>query len=83
MQCLKKTKSNISGYVTAIADSARILCEQSGKTLSIGGVAKYLNLQGMHYFNLTQIDEKAYATAIEQIVLEAANKALDLNVTFR
>lgn len=37
----------------------------------------------MHYFNLTQIDEKAYATAIEQIVLEAANKALDLNVTFR
>lgn len=28
-------KSNISGYVTAIADSARILCEQSGKTLSI------------------------------------------------
>lgn len=37
----------------------------------------------MHYFNLTQIDEKTYATAIEQIVLEAANKALDLNVTFR
>lgn len=35
------------------------------------------------YFNLTQIDEDAYTVAIEQIVLEAANKALDLNVVFR
>ncbi|MCI5501330.1 MAG: hypothetical protein MR409_05350 [Lachnospiraceae bacterium] len=37
----------------------------------------------MHYFNLTQIDEETYAAAVEQIVLEAAQKALDLNVTFR
>ena len=37
----------------------------------------------MHYFNLTQIDEETYAVAVEQIVLEAAQKALDLNVTFR
>lgn len=37
----------------------------------------------MHYFNLTQIDEETYAIAVEQIVLEAAQKALDLNVTFR
>lgn len=37
----------------------------------------------MHFFNLTEIDEKTYAEAIEKIVLEAANKALDLNVTFR
>lgn len=37
----------------------------------------------MHYFNLTQIDEDTYSEAIGQIVLEAAQKALDLNVTFR
>ena len=37
----------------------------------------------MHYFNLTQIDEETYTAAVEQIVLEAAQKALDLNVTFR
>lgn len=37
----------------------------------------------MNYFNLTQIDEETYATAVEQIILEAAQKALDLNVTFR
>lgn len=37
----------------------------------------------MHYFNLIQIDEETYVAAIEQIVLEAAQKALDLNVTFR
>ncbi len=37
----------------------------------------------MNYFNLTQIDEETYAAAVEQIVLEAAQKALDLNVTFR
>ena len=30
-----------------------------------------------------QIDEETYAAAVEQIVLEAAQKALDLNVTFR
>ncbi len=40
-------------------------------------------LNSMHYFNLTQIDEETYVTAVEQIVLEAAQKALDLNVTFR
>ena len=37
----------------------------------------------MLYFNLTKIDEETYATAVEQIILEAAQKALDLNVTFR
>ena len=37
----------------------------------------------MLYFNLTNIDEATYTEAIEQIVLEAAQKALDLNVTFR
>ena len=37
----------------------------------------------MHYFDLTQIDEETYASALEKIVLEAAQKALDLNVTFR
>ena len=37
----------------------------------------------MNYFNLTQIDEETYTAAVEQIVLEAAQKALDLNVTFR
>lgn len=41
-------------------------------------------LQGsMLYFNLAQIDENAYAEALEQIIIEAANKALALNVTFR
>ena len=37
----------------------------------------------MHYFDLTQIDEETYTSALEKIVLEAAQKALDLNVTFR
>lgn len=37
----------------------------------------------MLYFHLSKIDEQAYTDAIEAIVLEAANKALDLNVTFR
>ncbi len=37
----------------------------------------------MLYFNPTKIDEGTYAAAVEQIVLEAAQKALDLNVTFR
>lgn len=37
----------------------------------------------MHYFNQTQIDIESYKEAIKQIVLEAANKALDLNVTFK
>lgn len=37
----------------------------------------------MHYFNQTQIDIENYKEAIKQIVLEAANKALDLNVTFK
>ena len=37
----------------------------------------------MNYFNLAQIDESTYAAAVKQIILEAANKALDLNVTFR
>ena len=37
----------------------------------------------MLYFNLTKIDEETYAAAVEQIILEAAQKALDLNVTFR
>lgn len=35
----------------------------------------------MCYFNLTEINEKAYIIAIEQIILEVAQKALDLNVT--
>ncbi|MGN0698582.1 MAG: hypothetical protein ACI4JV_07535 [Ruminiclostridium sp.] len=37
----------------------------------------------MQYFYLTKINEETYAEAVEQIVLEAAQKALDLNVTFR
>lgn len=37
----------------------------------------------MLYFDSTQIDEVAYAEAVEQIILEATSKALDLNVTFR
>ena len=31
----KSDKSNLNSYVAAIADSAKILCEQNGKTLSI------------------------------------------------
>lgn len=31
----KSDKSNLKSYVTTIADSAKILCEQNGKTLSI------------------------------------------------
>ena len=37
----------------------------------------------IQYFNFDKIDEQAYTDAIGTIVLEAANKALDLNVTFR
>ncbi len=37
----------------------------------------------MMYFNLTIIDEETYTEAVEQIILEAAYKAMDLNVTFR
>lgn len=37
----------------------------------------------MRYFDLTQINEETYADVIKRIVLEAAQKALDLNVTFR
>lgn len=37
----------------------------------------------MKYFNRAMIDEEAYIDAIEQIILEAAQKALDLNVTFK
>lgn len=37
----------------------------------------------MHYFNMIEIDENAYVAAVKQVVLEAAQKALDLNVTYR
>lgn len=37
----------------------------------------------MLYFNLTKIDEETYSEAVEQIILEAAQKALDLNVIFK
>ncbi len=35
------------------------------------------------YFDLKMINEAAYLEAVKQIVIEAAYKALDLNVTFR
>lgn len=37
----------------------------------------------MLYFNFPQIDEATYAAEVKKIILDAANKALDLNVTFR
>ena len=54
----------------------------SGKSTLLHKFQNFLQ-NSMHYFNLTQIDEETYAVAVEQIVLEAAQKALDLNVTFR
>ena len=37
----------------------------------------------MPYFNISGIDEDSYCQAMSVIILEAAQKALDLNVTFR
>lgn len=58
---------------------------QDAETEAFSFKNKFQNFlqNSMVYFNLTKIDEKTYADAIETIVLEAANKALDLNVAFR
>lgn len=48
-------------------------------------MSKFQNFlqNSMCYFNLVEIDENAYVAAVKQVVLEAAQKALDLNVTYR
>lgn len=58
---------------------------QNAEKESFSFKSKFQNFlqNSMLYFNLTNIDEATYTEAIEQIVLEAAQKALDLNVTFR
>lgn len=63
-------------YYKAIQDAERIAFSFKGK------FQNFLQ-NSMLYFNTTMLDEEAYAEAIEQIILEAAQKALDLNVTFR
>ena len=56
-------KSNISGYVTAIADSARILCEQSGKTLSIQNNNSDIPI-GIDYTFVSQVNNNLISNAI-------------------
>lgn len=56
-------KSNISGYVTAIADSARILCEQSGKTLSIQNNISDIPI-GIDYTFVSQVNNNLISNAI-------------------
>lgn len=56
-------KSNISGYVTAIADSARILCEQSGKTLSIQNNISDIPI-GIDYTIVSQVNNNLISNAI-------------------
>ncbi len=58
---------------------------QEAERRSFSFKSKFQNFlqNSMHYFDLTQIDEEIYVAAVEKIVLEAAQKALDLNVTFR
>ena len=58
---------------------------QDAEKESFSFKSKFQNFlqNSMLYFNLTKIDEETYAAAVEQIILEAAQKALDLNVTFR
>ena len=57
-------KSNISGYVTAIADSARILCEQSGKTLSIQNNISDIPI-GIDYTFVSQVNNNLISNAIK------------------
>ncbi len=54
---------NISGYVTAIADSARILCEQSGKTLSIQNNISDIPI-GIDYTFVSQVNNNLISNAI-------------------
>lgn len=63
-------------YYKAIQDAERIAFSFKGK------FQNFLQ-NSMLYFNTTMLDEEAYAEAIEQIILEAAQKALNLNVTFK
>ena len=52
-----------SGYVTAIADSARILCEQSGKTLSIQNNISDIPI-GIDYTFVSQVNNNLISNAI-------------------
>lgn len=62
-QLKEYSKSNISGYVTAIADSARILCEQSGKTLSIRNNISDIPI-GIDYTFVSQVNNNLISNAI-------------------
>ena len=63
-------------YHRAIQDAERVAFSFKGK------FQNFLQ-NSMLYFNTAIIDEATYAEAVKKIILEAAQKALDLNVTFR
>ncbi len=63
-------------FYKAIQEAERV-------AFSFGGKFQNFLQNSMLYFNIAILDEDAYAEAVEEIILEAAQKALDLNVTFR
>ena len=56
-----------------------------GEMYAFSPKSKFQNFlqNSMDYFNLLMIDEEQYTEAVELIVLDAAQKALDLNVVFQ
>ena len=84
----KKYKDAVESYVNPKELVSHLLfykAIQDAEREAFSFKSKFQNFlqNSMQYFNLTKIDEKTYAEAVEQIILEAAQKALDLNVTFR
>lgn len=63
-------------YYKAIQDAERVAFSFKGK------FQNFLQ-NSMLYFNTAMLSEENYAEAVKMIILEAAQKALDLNVTFR
>lgn len=91
-RCAQKDNETYMKTVESYIDSKKLVsillfnhAIQDAEREAFSYKSKFQNFlqNSMPYFSLAKIDEQAYADAIEMIVLEAANKALDLNVTFR
>lgn len=85
---LEKYRNTVEEYVNPKKLVSLLLFDraiQDAEKSAIGFKGKFQNFlqNSMLYFDVTRIDNSAYTAAIEQIILEAAQKALDLNVTFR
>lgn len=62
-------------------ENAMLKAEQSAFSFK----SKFQNFlqNSMVYFNISQIDEMQYVEALEQMILDAAERTLSLNVTFK